>query len=157
ILLHAEQGFGDTLQFCRYVPLIARGARIILEVQAPLVRLLYRLPGNIEVVAHGDRLPRFDLHCPLLSLHRAFGTTLATIPAAPPSLAAALGLAVNWHQRLAGLDGLRVGLVWAGSRRLNRPEEAAFDRRRSIALDALAPLAEASGVSFVSLQKDQLA
>src|SRR5215470_13557622 len=122
ILLHAEQGFGDTLQFCRYVPLIARGARIILEVQDPLVRLLYRLPGNIEVVAHGDRLPRFDLHCPLLSLPRAFGTTLDTIPAATPYLVADPALAANWHQRLAGLGGQRIGLVWAGSRRLNRPE-----------------------------------
>src|SRR5215470_9777793 len=122
ILLHAEQGFGDTLQFCRYVPLIARGARIILEVQAPLVRLLSRLPGNMEIIAHGDRLPRFDLHCPLLSLPRAFGTTLNTIPAATPYVAADPARAVNWHQRLAGLGGLRVGLVWAGSRRLNRPE-----------------------------------
>jgi hypothetical protein len=91
-----------------------------------------------------------------LSLPRAFGTTLDTIPAATPYLAADPALAVNWHQRLAGLNDLRVGLVWAGSRRLNRPEEAAFDRRRSIALDAMAPLGEASGVSFVSLQKDQL-
>ena len=156
ILLHAEQGFGDTLQFCRYVPLIARGARIILEVQAPLVRLLSRLPGNIEIVAHGDRLPPFDLHCPLLSLPRAFGTTLDTIPAATPYLAADPALAANWHQRLSGLGGLRVGLVWAGSRRLNRPEEAAFDRRRSVALDAMGPLGEVSGVSLVSLQKDQL-
>ncbi|HWZ67205.1 MAG TPA: tetratricopeptide repeat protein [Stellaceae bacterium] len=157
ILLHAEQGFGDTLQFCRYVPLIACGARIILEVQAPLVRLLSRLPGIMEIVPHGDGLPRFDLHCPLLSLPRAFGTTLDTIPAATPYLSADPALAANWHERLAGLDGLRIGLVWAGSQRLNRPEEAAFDRRRSIALDAMAPLSEVSGVSFVSLQKYELA
>jgi len=157
ILLHAEQGFGDTLQFCRYVPLIACGARIILEVQAPLVRLLSRLPGVTQIVAHGDGLPPFDLHCPLLSLPRAFGTTLDTIPAVTPYLSADPALAANWHERLAGLDDLRIGLVWAGSQRLNRPEEAAFDRRRSIALDAMAPLGEASGVSFISLQKDELA
>jgi Flp pilus assembly protein TadD len=153
ILLHAEQGFGDTLQFCRYVPLIACGARIILEVQAPLVRLLSRLPGIMEIVAHGDRLPPFDLHCPLLSLPRAFGTTLDTIPTASPYLSADPTLAAHWRERLAGLDGLRVGLVWAGSQRLNRPEEASFDHRRSIAIDAMAPLSEASGVNFISLQK----
>jgi Flp pilus assembly protein TadD len=157
ILLHAEQGFGDTLQFCRYVPLVASGARIVLEVQAPLVRLLSRLPGITAIVAHGDGLPPFDVHCPLLSLPGAFGTTLDTIPAATPYLSADAALAANWHQRLTGLGGLRIGLVWAGSRRLNRPEEAAFDRRRSIALDAMAPFCETSGVSFVSLQKDQLA
>jgi hypothetical protein len=84
ILLYAEQGFGDTLQFCRYVPRIAAGARTVLEVQAPLVRLLSRLPGITEIVARGNRLPPFDLHCPLLSLPRAFGTTLDTIPATTP-------------------------------------------------------------------------
>jgi len=160
ILLHAEQGLGDTLQFCRYVPLIAAGARIVLEVQAPLVRLLSRLPGLTEIIARGDSLPAFDLHCPLLSLPRAIGTTLDTIPASTPYLAADPALAADWRKRLAGLDGLRVGLVWSGGQsgqRLGSPDLVAVDRRRSIALDRMAPLGEASGVSFISLQKDEAA
>src|SRR5204862_353998 len=95
ILLHAEQGLGDTLQFCRYVPLVGAGARVVLEVQAPLARLLSRLPGVATLVARGDRLPPFDLHCPLLSLPRALGTTLDTIPGATPYLTADPALAAR--------------------------------------------------------------
>ncbi len=149
ILLHAEHGLGDTLQFCRYIPFMV--CRIILEVQAPLVRLLSRLPGVMQIVARGDELPPFDLHCPLLSLPHAFGTTLDTIPAGMPYLSADPALAANWQERLLGLDGLRIGLVWAGGRRFKD------DHRRSIALKTLAPLGDVSGVSFVSLQKDEAA
>jgi len=152
ILLHAEQGLGDTLQFCRYAPLMACGGAIILEVQPPLVRLLSRLPGVMQIVARGDRLPPFDLHCPLMSLPHAFGTTLDTIPAATPYLSADPALAAKWHERLVALDGLRVGLVWAGQQGLNDPAVAALDRRRSIALKALEPLGEVAGVSYMSLQ-----
>jgi Glycosyltransferase family 9 (heptosyltransferase) len=108
----------------------------------------------MQIVARGDDLPSFDLHCPLMSLPHAFGTTLDTIPAATPYLSAAPVLAANWQERLVGLDGLRIGLVWAGGQRLNVPAAAAMDSRRSIALKALAPLGEISGISFVSLQKD---
>ena len=154
LLLHAEQGLGDTLQFCRYVPLIAAGAKTVLEVQAPLVRLLSRLPGVASIVAQGACLPPFDAHCPLLSLPGALGTTLDTIPAATAYLAADPALAAEWSERLAGLAGLRVGIVWAGSAR-DDPELAAVDARRSISLEALAPLAGAPGVSFISLQKGE--
>jgi tetratricopeptide (TPR) repeat protein len=153
ILLHAEQGFGDTLQFCRYAPLVAAGARTVLEVQAPLVRLLSRLPGVAQAIARGEPLPAFDLHSPLLSLPKAFNTTLETIPADIPYLAADPVLAAHWRERLAPLEGLRVGLVWAGGQRASKPALAAVDRRRSIALAALAPLGGVRGVSFVSLQK----
>jgi len=152
ILLHAEQGLGDTLQFCRYAPLIAAGARVVLEVQAPLTRLLSQLPGIAAIVARGDGLPPFDLHCPLLSLAGVVGTTLDTIPAEAPYLAADPALAADWRDRLAGLGGLRTGLVWAGGRRLDA-NLAAVDRRRSIALDTMSPLGEVSGVTFISLQK----
>jgi tetratricopeptide (TPR) repeat protein len=151
ILLHAEQGLGDTLMFCRYVPLITAGARVVLEVQAPLVRLLARLPGIMEIVARGDRLPSFDLHCPLLSLPRVFGTTLDTIPAATPYLAADPARTADWRRRLSGIDGLRVGLVWAGGQHPN----ATVNRHRSITLDTMAPLGDASGASFISLQKGE--
>jgi hypothetical protein len=134
--------------------LIACGAKIILEVQAPLVRLLSRLPGVRQIVARGDNLPPFDLHCPLMSLPHAFGTTLDTIPAVTPYLSVAPALAADWQERLVGLDGLRIGLVWADGQQLNVPTADVVDRRRSIALKALAPLGEVSGVSFVSLQRD---
>jgi hypothetical protein len=148
VLLHAEQGLGDTLQFCRYAPLMETGARVILEVQAPLVRLLSDLPGVAEVIARGQALPAFDLHCPLLSLPRAFGTRLQTVPAGAPYLAADPVQAAAWGERLAGIAGRRVGLVWAGE-----PWGDARDARRSVRLATLAPLAQAPGVNFVSLQK----
>ncbi len=153
LLLHAEQGLGDTLQFCRYAPLIPAGGRVVLEVQRPLGRLLSRLPGVDEIVVQGEALPAFDVYCPLLSLPRAFGTTLETIPARIPYLSADAARSSEWARRLAGLVGLKVGLVWAGEPRTGWPELAAIDARRSIALSALAPLAEVEGVSFVSLQK----
>jgi len=154
ILLHAEQGLGDTLQFCRYIPPIAASARTVLEVQPPLIRLLSRLPGIAQIVARGDPLPTFDLYCPLLSLPRALGTTLDTIPGVSPYLSADPTVAAFWRGRFVGLGGLRVGIVWAGGRTL-APMLAAVDQRRSIALDMLAPLGEVSGISWISLQKGE--
>jgi tetratricopeptide (TPR) repeat protein len=150
LLLHAEQGLGDTLQFCRYAPLAAERARVALEVQAPLKRLLSRLGGVSEVLAQGEALPPFAAQAPLMSLPRAFG---AVIPAKVPYLAADPGEAALWRERLAGLGGLKVGLCWAGEPRKGFPELAAVDARRSITLAAMAPLATVEGVSFVSLQK----
>src|SRR5262249_27510951 len=115
ILLHAEQGFGDAIQFLRYVPrVLARGAKVMLEVQRPLLRLATGIPG-VTVIARGDPLPAFDTHCPLLSLPLAFGTTLESIPAAMPYLTVAPERAAHWRTRLAGGPGLKVGLAWAGS------------------------------------------
>ncbi len=154
LLIHAEQGFGDTLQFCRYATLAAAsGLRVILEVQAPLVRLLRSLAGVEMVVARGEELPAFDLHCPMLSL--ALGTTVTTIPAAAAYLHADKLQVAAWRARLAAMatQGLRVGLVWAGGRRTHSPSLAATDRRRSMPPDRLAPLFELSGVHFFSLQK----
>jgi len=147
LLLHAEQGFGDTLQFCRYAALVASGRRVVLEAQRPLLPLLAGLPGVEKVVAHGDPLPDFDLHCPLLTLPLLLGTALDNIPGETPYLAADPAPVAAWRARLDGIEGLRVGLVWAGN-----PAMAA-DRRRSVALDRLAPFAAVPGVTFVSLQK----
>ena len=158
ILLWAEQGMGDTLQFCRYVPLLAaRGWRVVLEVQAPLVRLLGRLAGAAAVVPLGA-VAAADCQAPLMSLPLLFGTVLETIPAPIPYLAPAPEAVERWAERLAaaglGAQGLRVGLVWAGNPRRHAPLLALTDARRSIALDALAPLLAVPGARFVSLQKD---
>ena len=153
LFVHHEQGFGDTLQFCRYIPMV-KDARIILEVPAPLVRLLSRLPGITRVVTSGRPLPSFDLHCPMLSFPGVFGTTVSSVPASVPYLSADPAEVSTWRQRIESLPGLKVGLVWAGEW---RPHLAAVDKRRSISLEMLAPLAEVAGVSFISLQKGKAA
>ena len=154
ILLHAEQGLGDTLQFVRYVPLVAeRGGRVVLEVQAPLVRLMQTMPGGAKVIARGEVLPDFDTHCPLLSLPRLFGTRLETIPADGPYLQADPTAVATWRRKLAADDGrLHVGLVWAGSAHSDDPGAHLIDQRRSLNFTDLAPLFDLPDVRFVSLQ-----
>jgi Flp pilus assembly protein TadD len=153
ILLHAEQGFGDTLQFCRYAPLLAAaGAQVVLEAPAALCRLLSSLAGVAAVIPWGETLPPFDLHCPLMSLPLAFGTTIETIPAEMPYLHAGATEVAAWREVVAAIPGLRIGLVWGGSSRIGQPHAVAIDRRRSLPLAALAPLADVRGCSFVSLQ-----
>lgn len=161
ILLHAEQGLGDTLQFCRYAALVAtRGARVVLEVQPELVRLLARLEGVAELVASGDPLPPFDFHTPLLSLPFALGTTIETIPASTPYLFADADTSARWRARVAQAtpsQTLKVGLVWAGGHRPHVPELRKNDARRSLSFDRFAPIVETPGVQFFSLQKGEKA
>ena len=147
ILLHAEQGFGDTIQFARYVPLVAsRGARVILEVQRPLRQLMGSLTGATEIIARGEPLPAFDLHCPLLSLPLAFGTRPHTIPPATPYLHAASQDVARWAKRLPPRRRPMIGLAWSGGPTL---------RHRSMKLNALLPLLDlAFDATFVSLQKE---
>jgi tetratricopeptide (TPR) repeat protein len=155
LLIHAEQGFGDTLQFCRYGQLAAgRGLRVIMSVPKPLVRLLRGMPGIESVVAEGEGLPAFDLHCPMLSLALALNTTLDTIPSQISYLCAEPAQVAAWGARLEERDSkkLRVGLVWAGSSRNSRAL-AEVDRRRSMTPDRLAPLFNVPGMEFFSLQK----
>jgi tetratricopeptide (TPR) repeat protein len=159
LLIHAEQGFGDTIQFCRYArQAAARGLRVILEVQQPLVRLLRNLPGADRVIARGAALPAFDLHCPMLSLPLALGVTLGTIGPFDPYLHADPAQVAAWQTRLAGTLGPwpRIGLAWAGNPRNHSRGLAAVDRRRSLAPSRLAPLFKLRGLRFVSLQKDGL-
>jgi tetratricopeptide (TPR) repeat protein len=146
ILIHAEQGFGDTLQFVRYIPAVAeRGGRVVLEVPASLVRLARTVAGASEVVAAGDPLPTFDCHCPLLSLPRVFKTNLATIPNAVPYLRVPAEASAGWAARIPTTPGPRVGVVWAGN------AVGAMDPRH-IDLRVLQPLWEVDGVSWFSLQ-----
>lgn len=151
ILLHAEQGLGDTLQFCRYAREVSGlGARVILEVQKTLASLLQGLEGVDELVARGQPLPLFDFHCPLLSLPLAFNTRLPGIP--PPAAILTSGPAsydrrTAWEARLAPKRAPRVGLVWSGN------ASHMNDQNRSIALaDLLEHLPP--GPQYVSLQKD---
>ncbi|WP_029008953.1 tetratricopeptide repeat protein [Azospirillum halopraeferens] len=146
LLLYAEQGLGDTLQFVRYVPLVAaRGARVVLEVQPPLLMLLSGMEGAERVIARGDPLPDFDLECPLMSLPGAFATRPATVPAAVPYLHPDPARAAVWRRRLSG-DGPAVGLVWAGN------PQFPGDRLRSPRLEGLRPVLEVPGVRFFGLQ-----
>ena len=146
ILLHAEQGFGDTIQFLRYVPMVAqRGARIILEVLPQLRSLVAITADGIQVISRGDPLPEFDWQCPLMSLPLAFGTELQTIPAIVPYLQADVE-APGWLRKERATD-LHIGLVWAGGA-LN-----VIDRERSLKLEALSALWQVKGVSFYSLQR----
>ena len=148
ILLHSEQGFGDTIQFCRYVPLVAaRGARVILEVERTLQELMTTLPGATQIISKGSRLPDFDFQCPLLSLPLAFGTRHETIPSATPYLRAPVPALRYWQSKLGPKARPRIGLVWSG--RLAHKN----DQNRSISLHSLIPLMNTQA-TFVSLQKD---
>jgi tetratricopeptide (TPR) repeat protein len=148
VLLHAEQGLGDTLQFARYVALVAgRCGTVVFESQPELVALMRDVPGVGRVVARGEPLRAFDVHAPLMSLPRIFGTTLESIPWDGPYVRASPERAASWAQAAhSGGARLRVGLVWAG-----RPQQW-DDRKRSLTLDRLAPLAAVRGVTFFSLQ-----
>lgn len=158
VLLTHEAGYGDTLQFCRYVPLLAaRGARIALAIPAALQRLLGAQGWGVAMVPAGADLPAYDWHCPMMSLPRVFGTTLETIPAEIPYLAADPALVACWAARLRTAAGPRVGLVWAGQARPWLPGFATVDARRSTCLAQFAPLGAVEGVRFVSLQADAAA
>jgi len=135
MLLHAEQGLGDTLQFVRYAPLLrARGARVVLQVQAPLTALLAGLAD--VVIRHGSEPPPFDLHCPLLSLPRAFGTDLSCIPAGIPYLHAPPAHLTLWSARLGERRRQRIGIAVSGDP--SHPEDAQRSIPAAVFLDAFA-------------------
>jgi tetratricopeptide (TPR) repeat protein len=148
ILLHSEQGLGDTLQFCRYAPLVARlGATVILEVQSPLVKLLKNLEGVSQVIAEGDTLPAFDYQCPLLSLPLAFKTELHSIPPVLQHVAGDQEKVAKWQTKLGAKDKLRVGLVWSGGA-LHKN-----DHNRSLTVSQLLPYLP-DHAQYVCLQKE---
>lgn len=148
ILLHAEQGFGDAIQFIRYVPMVAaRGGKVIVARPRELDRLFRQIKGVEQWVTPGDRMPAYDVHCSLMSLPMNFGTKLATIPAHVPYLSADPELVDPWKGRLSDVGaGRKVGLVWSG-----RPTHRR-DRMRSLPLATLDPLSKLSSIRFVALQ-----
>jgi len=148
ILLHAEQGLGDTIQFARYAPQLARtGAKVVLEVQPELTALLSRIEGVASVVGRGDALPAYDVHCPAGSLPLALRTDVATIPANVPYLAASDERVARWRERLGPLPSPRIAVAWSGR------ADHANDRNRSIPFEHFAPLLSGQG-SFVSIQRE---
>ena len=148
LLLYAEAGLGDTMQFVRYLPMAAeKGGSIVLQVQPPLVPLL-RANTNVTVVPLGEPSPRFDLHLPLIGLPRVFGTTLDNIPAAIPYLRADAAKLSQWRGTLDDKTSLRVGVVWSGNPRHKG------DRLRSLAAEELLPELMMPDVKLYSLQKD---
>jgi tetratricopeptide (TPR) repeat protein len=148
ILLYTEQGFGDAIQFARYVPLLAkRGAQAVLHCQPPLVRLLKRLKGAAQVIPIDQPPPATDFYAPLMSLPHRFQTTPPHVPGEVPYLHAEPAELEAWQARIAPAAGARnIGLVWAGNR------QHANDRNRSIAPELLAPLRDVRDVRWFSLQ-----
>ncbi len=146
ILIYTEQGLGDIVQFARYLPLVAERARhVILAANPPTRRLLARIPGLTVIAPEAISGQSFDLYCPLLSLPRAFGTRIDTIPADTPYLHAEPAEVARWAARIGGA-GPRVGIVWAGNPATKR------DRLRSPRLRSVAPLFDVPGITFVVLQ-----
>jgi len=153
LLLYAEQGAGDMIQFIRYLPLVAQcGGRIIVECPPELLRLFQTSGQPCQFVPRGEPLPAFDLQCPLLSLPLVFKTTLESIPARVPYLFPDPKLLEFWREKTAlSASGLKVALTWAGN------PACKGDRTRSLSLDALAPFSQARGVTFYSVQKGDAA
>ncbi len=156
ILLHTEQGLGDTIQFIRYVKIIKEmGGNIILGCQPPLVSLMVRIPELSEVFPIGAARPPYDVHAPLLSLPGILGTTVATIPAPVPYVSADVDRLSLWRQELLQMPGFKIGVAWQGN-----PKNQ-IDRYRSLSLTHFEPLATLPGTTLISLQVthglDQLA
>jgi len=147
ILLHAEQGLGDTVQFIRYAPLVkARGARVMALVQAPLAPLLRGMDGIDQVIGYGEDLPGFDTHCALMSLPRAFRTEPDTIPAQVPYVRPPADRLRAWGERLGPKAGRRrVGLAWSGSTSV---------WNRAVPLAMLAPLLDRDDIEWHAAQTE---
>jgi tetratricopeptide (TPR) repeat protein len=149
ILLHAEQGFGDTIQFGRYIPLVAKlGAKIIVEVQPPLKSIFSNIEGAAAVIGAGEDVPAFDVHCPLLSLPFALKTQIDTIPGDVPYLTADPARASKFGSLVRSNGERLIGLAWAG-----RPTFGG-DKTRSIGLERMTSMLSVPGIRFVAIQKD---
>jgi len=147
ILLHAEQGYGDTLHFIRYAPMVAKkGARVIVECQPLLTRLLNGMPGIHQVISRGEKLPDFDVHSPLLSLPGLFGTTPASISDDVPYIKPPVTDAAKWN--ISQTHQLNIGIVWAGS-----PTHA-NDFNRSCTVEHFKTILDVQGIDWFSLQKE---
>jgi Flp pilus assembly protein TadD len=149
LLLHAEQGFGDSIQFIRYAPMVkARGGTVLLTCPPELYRLFRHAPGIDRVLQQGDDIPPCAWRAPLMSLPMIFGTELATVPAKTPYLKPEPASVREWGKRFADKDTFKVGIAWRG-----RPTHK-NDRHRSIPIGQFAPMLAGPGITVVCLQKD---
>ncbi len=150
ILIYTEQGFGDTIQFIRYVPLIAKqNAKVIIECEKELIALLRNVEGVYDIFPKESKLPDFDFHCPLLSLPLKFNTTIDTIPSQIPYINVDAELMKKWRAKIPANSKLNVGLTWAGNPELRR------DYNRSCSFDDLSHLLNIPDINFYSLQKGE--
>jgi len=153
ILIWSEQGLGDSIQFCRYVKMVADlGANVIFEVQEPLVELFGSLDGVDQIIPMGSRVSDFDFHCPLMSLPLAFKTSIETIPNQVPYIKPAKNKISFWGNRLDRSKKLQVGLVWSSGFRPDHPELWEANAKRDIPLSLLAQI-NLPDIAFYSLQK----
>jgi hypothetical protein len=154
VLILWEQGFGDTIQFCRYALLVKNaGARVVLSVQNPLKRLVSTLDSDISVIGEDEAPGEYDYYCFLMSLPFIFKTSLETIPSPTRYLRTEPAEIVRWHARIADIPGVKIGLVWAGGERADITCARRNDANRSLPLIRFAPLLQVGGAAFFSLQK----
>ena len=147
VLVHAEQGFGDNIQFARYVPMLSElGARVIVGCKSGLKRLLTTLPGDAVIIETGDRVGAFDYHAPLMSLPEIFKTTLDTIPSRVPYLSPEPELAKKWAEKFSRDAGFKVGICWSGN------PDYPLNPIRSCRFDDFLTLMDIPGVKFYGLQ-----
>jgi tetratricopeptide (TPR) repeat protein len=152
ILVHPEQGFGDLIQFSRYVPMLEKlGAKVILEAPTSLVELMQSLSPTLNVIKEGDPLPTFDMVCPVMSLPLALKTSLETIPASTPYLIVSDAKKQYWQAKLGQKTKPRIGIVWSGS--MTNQIDNILCARRNIPLAQLKPLFDLP-FEFHVLQKD---
>lgn len=153
ILIHAEQGLGDTLQFCRYVNLVAKKCPLVhLMVPKSLTEICSTLESRPNLISDTEDLPDFDAHCPLMSLPLALKTEISSIPNRVPYLFADPLRAAMWGERLERSSGLKVGIVWSGGFHAERPGVWGVNARRDIPFECLDVL-DVEGVEWISLQK----
>jgi tetratricopeptide (TPR) repeat protein len=155
VFLHSEQGLGDSIHFCRYAKLVSdKGGKVVLEAPNPLFQLFESLDGLSQLIEVGQSVPPFDYHCSLMSLPRAFRTTLENVPNKVPYLFAERNKVKAWANKLGAKSKLRVGLVWSGGFRPNQPEVWAVNQRRNMPLAVFATFKDLDA-DFYSLQKGE--
>jgi tetratricopeptide (TPR) repeat protein len=156
LLVYGEQGFGDVIQFARYLPLLVdKGAKVVLLVPKSLFSLMSTFRTPITLISKFDEIPDFDEHCPMMSLPLAFATTLETIPKAVPYLGANPEKVGAWREVLAGMSVVKVGLVWSGGFRQAQREKWGLNETRNIPLSLLSHYLQSSSVQFIGLQKGE--
>lgn len=156
ILLLGEQGYGDMIHFCRYVPMVKHlGATVILDVPKELAELMSTLSGVDEIVSEWNPLRKVDYYCPLMSLPMVFGSTLTNLPADIPYLSSDIEKRNYWESKFLNTKKMRIGIVWKSGDRFNKPRVLKFSRAKNIDTDLFASALSQLDVQFVSLQKGE--